>query len=258
MNARGQVQGYIQVSGKQPVSEALGGGWPVKEVFLRSGTDDPFTRQIAKKASSLGVRVSVTEARAFDKRFPRQSQGVAAAVREVPLVDLDEVFDRIPPGQVPLFVALDGIEDPHNLGAVTRTALAMGVHAVVIPRRRTAAVGEGAAKASAGAVFLEPVCQVPNIHYLIEWARRKGLWVFGLDAGGQDTIWGTDMSGPSVLIVGGEGKGLARLTRDKCDFLVRIPMLGEIGSLNASVACGMALSEIRRQRLQKASKNPET
>ena len=256
MNARRQDQDYIQVSGKQPVSEALSGGWPIREVFIRSGAEDAFTREIKQKASSLGVRVSMVEAPRFDRMYPRQSQGIAATVREVPMKGLDEVLEDIPPGQDPFYVALDGIEDPHNLGAVTRTALAMGVHAVVIPRHRTASVGEGAAKSSAGAIFKEPICQVPNIHFFIEWAKEKGMWVYGLDAEGRDTIWTADMSGPVALIVGGEGRGLARLTRDRCDVLVRIPMSGEIGSLNASVACGMAIVEIKRQRQQKTSVKP--
>ena len=253
MNARRQDQGYIQICGKQPVSEALSGGWPVREVFIRSGVDDAFMKELRNKASSVGVRVTVVEPQRFDREYHRQSQGVAATVKEVPLRDVNEVLADIPPGQDPFYVALDGIEDPHNLGAVTRTALAMGVHAVVIPRHRTAAVGEGAVKSSAGAVFREPICQVPNIHFFIEWAKEKGMWVHGLDAEAQTTIWGADMAGPMALIVGGEGKGLARLTRDRCDLLVKIPMSGEIGSLNASVACGMAVAEIQRQRVQKAS-----
>ena len=253
MNARRQDQGYIRISGKQPVSEALSGDWPVREVFIRSGVDDAFTKGLRNKASSLGVRVTAVEPQRFDREYPRQSQGVAATVREVPLRDVNEVLADIPPGQDPFYVALDGIEDPHNLGAVTRTALAMGVHAVVIPKHRTAAVGEGAVKSSVGAVFREPICQVPNIHFFIEWAKEKGMWVYGLDAEAEATIWSANLAGPIALIVGGEGKGLARLTRDRCDLLVKIPMSGEIGSLNASVACGMAIAEIQRQREQKTS-----
>lgn len=253
MNSGRQDQDYIRVSGRQPVQEALNGGWPVREVFIRSGVDDAFTRDLRRKASSLDVRVSVVEPRRFDREYPRQSQGVVATVRGVPMKGVDEVLADIPAGQDPFFVALDGILDPHNLGAVTRTALAMGVHAVVIPRRRTATVGEGAAKSSAGAIFKEPICEVPNIHYFIEWAKGKGMWVYGLDAEGAATIWTAGLTGPIALIVGSEGKGLARLTRERCDLLVRIPMSGEIGSLNASVACGMAIAEIQRQKDKKTS-----
>lgn len=256
MKDRRQDQGFIRIYGKQPVSEALQGGWPVREVFLRAGADDAFTRELKRQAASLGVRVAVVEPQRFDRDYPRQSQGVAATVREVPLRDVDDVLGDIPHGQDPFYVAMDGIEDPHNLGAITRTALAMGVHAVVVPKHRTAAISEGAVKASAGAVFRQPICQVPNIHYFIEWAKERGMWVFGLEASAQATIWSADMAGPIALIIGGEGKGLARLTRERCDLLVRIPMSGQIGSLNASVACGMAIAEIQRRRQLKASVRP--
>jgi 23S rRNA (guanosine2251-2'-O)-methyltransferase len=236
----------------------LSGGWPVWEVFVRGGSPDAVTREIAEKAASLGIKVTVVEAQSFDRRYPRQSQGVAATVREIPMRDLDEVLEGIPAGEPPFFVALDGIVDPHNLGAITRTALAMGVHGVVVPRHRTASIGEGAAKSSAGAVFRQPICEVPNVHYFIEWAKRNGLWVYGLDTKGHDTIWAADLAGPVALVVGSEGKGLARLTRDRCDVIVSIPMSGEMESLNASVACGMAIAEVTRQRHQKASKRPKT
>lgn len=249
-----QNPGYIQISGRQPVREALSDGWPVREVVFRQGARDAFLQEIAAKAASTGVGTSTIESQAFDRRYPRQSQGVVAIVREVQMKSLDEVKRDIPLGQDPLFVALDGILDPHNLGAITRTALAMGAHAVVIPKHRSAGVGEGAAKSSAGAIFKQAICQVPNIHYFIEWAKREGMWVCGLDAEATTDIWSTDLSGPIALIVGGEDRGLARLTREKCDFLVKIPMTGRIGSLNASVAFGMAICECRRQRQQKTSK----
>jgi 23S rRNA (guanosine2251-2'-O)-methyltransferase len=257
VNARRHSEDYVRISGKQPVSEALSGGWPVREVVIRAGSEDSFTRDLLRKASALGIKASVVEAQSFDRKYPPKSQGVAATVHEVPLRGLDEVLEGIPAGEPPFFVALDGILDPHNLGAITRTALAMGVHAVVVPRHRSASIGEGAAKSSAGAVFREPICEVPNIHYFIEWAKRKGLWVFGLDAGGQDAMWTADLAGPIAIVVGSEGKGLARLTRERCDAIVSIPMSGNMGSLNASVACGMAIAEITRQRHQKASERLE-
>jgi 23S rRNA (guanosine2251-2'-O)-methyltransferase len=244
---------YIEIYGRQPVNEALSKGWPVRELVVRQGARETSLTEMISRAASLGVKITVMEPSAFDRKFPRQSQGVVAVVRDVQTVNLDDVKRDIPQGQVPLFVALDGIEDPHNLGAITRTCLAMGVHAVVVPKRRTASLGEGAAKSSAGAIFRQPICQVSNIHYFIEWAKREGLWVYGLDAGATSDIWNTDLSGPVALVIGGEDKGLARLTREKCDFLVKIPMSGRIGSLNASVACGMALSECQRQRQQKTS-----
>ncbi len=239
---------YMEIFGKQPVHEALSGGWPVHEVITRGDPKDSLVKSLVNIARGTGVQVTELEIPAFDRRFPRSTQGVAAIVKEVSFWDPDDVLARIPAERKPLFLALDGIEDPHNLGAITRTAYAMGVDAVVIPRRRSAAIGEGAAKSSAGAIFKEPICQVPNIHYFTEWAKRNGLWVFGLDAGGKDSLWETDLTGGVALVVGSEGKGLSHLVKERCDFLLRIPMEGRIGSLNASVACGMAVYEIRRQR----------
>ena len=257
MNPRQHDGQHIRISGKQPVREALLGGWPVRKIIIRGGPDDEFARDIAERAAALGVEVTVVPSQTFDRKYPRHTQGVVAHVAEVRLRDPDEVLKEVPPGEVPLFVALDGILDPHNLGAITRTALALGVHAVVVPRHRSAAIGEGAVKSSAGAVFREPLCEVPNIHRFIEWAKGKGMWVFGLDAGGKENVWTVDLAGPVALVVGGEDKGLSRLARERCDAVVRIPMSGGIGSLNAGVACAVAVAEAARQRYQKASQRAE-
>ncbi len=239
---------HIHIYGKQPVNEALTAGWPVKEIFFRGEPRDAFLKSIIAAARKLGVHVSHLEPSAFDRRFVRASQGVVALVKDVEHVDLNELKHCLPAGRQPLFVALDGIQDPHNLGAITRTAYAMGVDAVVTPRRRTAPLGEGAAKASAGAIFRQPICQVANIHFFTLWAKENGLWVYGLDAEGSSSLWDTDFLGGVALVVGSEGRGISRLVKDSCDFLVRIPMSGGIGSLNASVAAGMAICEVQRQR----------
>lgn len=240
--------GYITIFGKQPIKEALLSGWPVKELIVRRSLGDDFIKSIVDKARLAGVRVTFLEPRQFDGQFPKSSQGISAKVKNVSFRSLDEVRANIPRDEAPLLVALDGIQDPQNMGAICRTVHAMGVHALIVPRRRIASIGEGAAKASAGAIFHQPICRVPNIHYFVQWAKENGLWVFGLDVFGEKTIWDTDLSGPVALIVGSESSGLSRLVRERCDFLVRIPMYGKISSLNASVACGMALCEIRRQR----------
>lgn len=249
--SRQNGQGYIRVSGKQPLNEALRSGWPVYQVYVRGQAQDKFVRELVRLAESSGIAVAYLDPASFDRRFPGASQGIVGLVREVALRTPEEVLAGIAPGEQPLIVALDGIEDPQNLGAIVRTCHAMGAHAVVVPRRRSAAIAEGAAKASAGAVFVEPICQVSNMSLFIEWSKKQGFWVYGLDARGPNDIWSTDFSGPVVLVVGSEGRGLSRLVSERCDFLVRIPMSGTIGSLNASVACGMALYEIKRQRTRK-------
>jgi len=248
VDKRTKSLGYIEVFGKQPVHEALSGGWPVREIITRGDPQDHLVKSSVNFARGAGVKVTALEPPAFDRRFSRSTQGVVAVVKQVAFSDPDDILAGVPSGRQPLFLALDGIEDPQNLGAIIRTAYAMGVDAVVIPRRRSAAIGEGAAKSSAGALFRQPICQVPNIHSFTEWAKCKGLWVYGLDAGGKDSLWETDLRGGVALIVGSEGKGLSHLVRESCDFLLRIPMVGRIGSLNASVACAMAIYEVQRQR----------
>lgn len=238
------------VGGRRPVLEALSGGWPILRVYIR-GRSGP--KEIVKSAQARGTEIVSMDEKAFDRKFSGIVQGVCAAVKDVEFTDIDDVLRAVSNEEPPLFVALDGLEDPHNMGAIIRTSLAMGVHALVVPRRRSASLGEGAAKSSAGALFRQTICQVPNISWFIEWAQKNGMWVYGLDMSGQTSVWDTDLSGGIALVVGGEGKGLSRLVRERCDALVKIPMVGEIGSLNASVATGMALSEIRRQRQIKVS-----
>jgi len=247
-------RGSIEILGRQPVTEALSSGWPVQGVILRRGSQDAPLREITSAAGNVSVPVSFMEPGPFDRKYGRRAQGMVAVVKEIPSRNPVDVLRSIPSGEAPFFVALDGIEDPHNLGAITRTALAMGVHGVVVPKHRSAAIGEGVAKASAGAVFSQPICQVPNIHQFVEWSKREGMWVYGLDAKADSDIWHTDLSGPSVLVVGGEEKGLSRLVRERCDFIVKIPMFGRIDSLNASVACAIAICERRRQIEERPAK----
>ncbi|MGI6163810.1 MAG: 23S rRNA (guanosine(2251)-2'-O)-methyltransferase RlmB [Bacillota bacterium] len=244
--------GNVYIYGKQPVSEALESGWPVREIIVRGRAEDDVSKSIVEKARARGIDVFFMGPRDFDSKYDRASQGVAARVGQVGFKQLDGLLSEVPPQQDPLFVALDGIQDPQNLGAICRTSHAMGVHGLVIPRRRTAPLSEGAFKASSGAVFYQSICEVPNIHHFVQWCRKNGVWVYGLDAGGEKGLWEMDFSGPVALVVGSEGQGLSRLVRERCDFLVRIPMYGRISSLNAGVACAMALYEVQRQRNNKS------
>ena len=147
----------------------------------------------------------------------------------------------------PLIIVLDEIEDPHNLGAILRTADAAGAHGVIIPKRRAVPLTEGVAKASAGAVEYVPVARVANIIQVMEQLKKEGCWVVGTGLNGK-LIYEQDLKGPLVVVIGSEGKGLSKLTEEKCDFIVKIPMLGQINSLNASVATGVVLYEVVRQR----------
>ena len=238
----------VFIYGKQPVTEAIESGWPISELIIRGNSDDGLVRILAERARAKGAGVLFMRPSDFDARFERSAQGFAARVSQISFKQLDDVLFELPAGVDPLFVALDGIQDPQNLGAICRTSHALGVHAVVVPRRRTAPFAEGAVKASAGAVFYQPVCEVPNVHHFIQWCQKNRVWVYGLDAIGKKSLWETDFGGPAALIVGSEGKGLSRLVKEKCDFLVSIPMYGKISSLNAGVACAIAVYEVQRQR----------
>ncbi|HHX10559.1 MAG TPA: 23S rRNA (guanosine(2251)-2'-O)-methyltransferase RlmB [Firmicutes bacterium] len=238
----------IHVYGKQPVSEAVESGWPVLEITVRGQGDDRHLRTVLEKARSRGIKISRMEPRDFDSRFAKASQGIAARVGDVVFKQPEQLLAGVPQHQVPLFVALDGIQDPQNLGSTCRTSHAMGVHGLVVPRRRTAPFGEGAFKASAGAMFYQPISEVPNIHWFVQWCQKNGIWVCGLDGTAETSLWEADLTVPIALVAGSEGKGLSRLVRERCDYLAKIPMFGRIDSLNAAVACGMALYEVQRQR----------
>ncbi|HHT85327.1 MAG: 23S rRNA (guanosine(2251)-2'-O)-methyltransferase RlmB [Bacillota bacterium] len=239
----------IHIYGKQPVNEAVESGWPVVEIIVRGKGDDRQVRPILDKARDRNIKISGMEPRDFDLRYAKASQGIAARVGDVVFKHPEQLLAGVPRNQTPLFVALDGIQDPQNLGSICRTSHAMGVHGLVVPRRRTAPFGEGAFKASAGAVFYLPISEVPNIHHFVQWCKKNGVWVCGLDGTADTSLWDMDLTVPLALVVGSEGKGISRLVRERCDYLARIPMSGKIDSLNAAVACGMALYEVQRQRV---------
>jgi 23S rRNA (guanosine2251-2'-O)-methyltransferase len=177
-------------------------------------------------------------------------QGVAAVVSEVESIELDELL-AVPLGgpEPPFFLALDGVEDPHNLGALVRSAEAAGCHGVVLPRHRSAPLSATAVKSSAGALEHVPVAEVANLTRALERLRAAGLWCIGLDGEAESSLFDLDLADePVCVVVGSEGTGLHRLVRETCDVLVRIPMAGQVASLNASVAGGLALFEVRRRR----------
>ncbi len=240
--------GKIEVYGKQPVREAVDSNWPVFEIIVRGDSSDPVIKPILETARARGIKTTVLRSSQFDFRYPKAAQGIAAQTRGLSFKQLDEIFEEIPRSQLPLFIALDGIQDPQNLGSICRTCHAMGVHGLVVPRRRSASFGTGALKSSSGAIFYQSISQVPNIHRFVQWCKRNGIWVYGLDASASTSLWNMDFTLPVALIVGSEDRGLSRLVRERCDKLASVPMFGQIDSLNAGVACAMALYEVQRQR----------
>jgi 23S rRNA (guanosine2251-2'-O)-methyltransferase len=206
--------------------------------------------EIVREAERRKIVLRMVENREITRLAPEQNtQGVVAEIHPLETVALADLLRRAPiAGGAPLLLVLDQIQDPHNLGAILRTADAVRVDGVVLPRRRSAPLSGVVAKTSAGAIYFLPLADVPNLARALDEIRRTGIWIVGLDERAEKTPFGVDLTVPLALVVGSEGSGLRRLTRERCDILVRLPMAGHVGSLNASVAAGIALFETMRQR----------
>jgi 23S rRNA (guanosine2251-2'-O)-methyltransferase len=240
----------VQIEGRHPVREALRAGRPLRRLYVaKPAASSPAMRDLLGEARRRGVPVHEVAPAVIDRLAKtRTPQGVIAIAAAHAVVDLDDVLAvSHVRGEAPFLLLLDGIEDPGNLGAIIRSAEAAGVHGVVIPRRRAAGITPTVVAASAGAIEHVPVAQVPNLAAAIQRLKDAGIWVMGADPGAQDEIFDVSLAPPLALVIGGEGRGLSRLVRERCDRLVRIPMHGETSSLNASVAAGIVLFEARRQ-----------
>lgn len=238
------------VAGRNSVLEALKSGRPVNKVLVAKGERQGSLREIVGQARARGLVVQeVDAARLAEIAGEVRHQGVVAMVPPVAYAAVEDILAKARAlGEPPFLVLLDELEDPHNLGAILRTADAAGVHGVLIPKRRSAPLSATVAKTSAGAVEYVPVARVGNVVQAIEGLKKEGLWVVGADMDGDRPYYRADLKGPLLVVVGGEGRGLGRLAREACDFVVRIPMRGRISSLNASVACSLLLYEVFRQR----------
>lgn len=239
------------IEGRNAVIEALRTGTTIDKIYLLKGETDAALGHIASTARSRGIVVVDADRRKLDGMSHTHShQGVIAlcAVREY--VTPDEILRLArEKGESPLVVVCDELTDPHNLGAVIRTAECAGAHGVIIPKRRSAGLTAIVAKTSAGAVSHLPVARVANIPSLLKELKDEGLWIFGADATGDRSLYEADLKGAAAIVIGSEGDGMGRLVREGCDFLVRIPMHGKINSLNASAAAAILLYEAVRQRL---------
>lgn len=239
------------IEGRNAVIEALRAGTNIDKIFLLKGETDATLGHIASTARSRGIVVVDADRRKLDFMSRTHShQGVIAlaAVREY--VTPDDILQLAKEkGEAPLIVVCDELSDPHNLGAVIRTAECAGAHGVIIPKRRSAGLTAIVAKTSAGAVSHVPVARVPNLPSLLKELKEAGVWVFGADASGKTPLYSADLKGPAAIVIGSEGTGMGRLVRDTCDVLVNIPMHGKINSLNASAAAAILLYEAVRQRL---------
>ena len=238
------------IEGRNAVTEALRAGTPIDKIFIARGETDKTLGHIASTARAAGVVVVEADRRKLDYMSATKAhQGVIAlaAVREYASVEdiLSAARER---GEAPLLVVCDEISDPHNLGAIIRTAECVGAHGVIIPKRRSAGLTAVVDKTSAGALEHMAVARVPNLAAAIETLKKNGLWIYGTAAEGSNELWKTDLTGPACIVIGSEGAGISRLVREKCDFLVSIPLRGQISSLNASAAAAVLLYEALRQR----------
>ena len=239
------------IEGRNAVIEALRAGASIDKIFIQKGETDRTLGHIASTARAAGVVVVDADKRKLDfmsRTHAHQGVIALASVREYVSVE-DILSIAREKGENPLIVVCDEISDPHNLGAIIRTAECAGAHGVVIPKRRSAGLTAVVAKTSAGAVAHVPVARVPNIPALLKDLKKQGVWVFGADAAGDRTLYEADLKGPAAIVIGSEGDGMTRLAAENCDFLVSIPMRGKLNSLNASAAAAILLYEAVRQRM---------
>lgn len=236
------------IVGRNPVLEALRSGTVIDSVYVNSSAQGSIG-SIIKLARENGVLLKRVDNKKLDSMCGGTShQGVAAVLGCAEYSTVEEILRfAAEKNEDPFIVVCDEIEDPHNLGAIIRTAEAAGVHGVIIPKRRSASLNQTVFKTSAGAAAYVKVARVPNLAAAIDELKDAGVWIYGTDAEGEDYT-STDLSGAMALVIGSEGFGMGRLIKDKCDFLLRLPMLGRINSLNASVAAGIFMYEAVRQR----------
>ena len=244
-----------QIEGRNAVLEAFRSGKCVDKLFILDGCQDGPVRTIAREARKTDTIINYVSKERLDQLSETHAhQGVIAQVAAYDYSTVDEILARAEEkGEAPFLIILDNVEDPHNLGAIIRTANLAGAHGVISPKRRAVGLTSTVAKTSAGAINYTPVAKVTNIVRTIEELKEKGIWFVCADMGGE-TMYDLDLTGPMGLVIGNEGEGVSRLVREACDFTASIPMKGDIDSLNASVAAGVLAYEIVRQRLAKAGK----
>lgn len=239
-----------QIEGRNPILEALKVGLKMEKILLQQGSKGERVQEIMSLASIQGTNVQLISKQELDNlAVSNNHQGAIAFAEDYKYAEIDDIFQYAESKkEAPLVVLLDEIQDPHNLGSIIRTANATGVHGVIIPKHRAVEVTSVVSKTSAGAVEFIKIVQVTNLARTIENLQQRGLWFVGADLASQQVIYQTDLKGPLGVVIGSEGSGLRRLVKEKCDFLVQIPMYGQINSLNASVATGVILYEVVRQR----------
>ena len=238
------------IEGRNAVMEALRAGTAIDKLYIARGESGHALGRIAALAREAGAVVVECDRRKLDAMSETHShQGVVAQAAVRAYVSVEDILQRAEDrGEPPLLVVCDQISDPHNLGAIIRSAECAGAHGVILPKRRSAGLTAVTAKTSAGAVSYLPVARVPNLPALLKDLKKRGVWVFGAAAGGATSLYEADFRSPAAIVIGSEGDGMGRLVAESCDFLISIPMRGRISSLNASAAAAIVLYEALRQR----------
>lgn len=239
------------IIGRNAVLEALQSGRAIDSVMVARGERTGSIGKILRLCRDKGIVVKeVDEKKLSFSCGHANHQGVAAWTAAHDYAEVEDIFALAESrGEQPFIIVCDELEDPHNLGAILRSAEAAGAHGVIIPKRRSASLSFAVAKASAGAIEYVPVARVPNIPALLDDLKKRGVWIYAADMGG--TLWcDTDFGGAVALVIGSEGRGVGRLVKEHCDFVVSLPMAGKINSLNASVAAGILMFEVAKQRLK--------
>ncbi|KKK37031.1 hypothetical protein WQ57_15825 [Mesobacillus campisalis] len=237
------------IAGKNPVIEALKSGRDINKILIAEGSQRGQMQQVAKLSKEANVIVQFVPKKKLDQLYEGNHQGVVAQVAAYEYAELDDLFAAAEKrNEAPFFLLLDEIEDPHNLGSIMRTADATGAHGIIIPKRRAVGLTATVAKASTGAIEHIPVVRVTNMSRTIEELKERGVWIAGTDASAKEDYRQFDGSIPLGLVIGSEGKGMGRIIREKCDFLLSLPMAGHVTSLNASVAAALLMYEVYRKR----------
>jgi 23S rRNA (guanosine2251-2'-O)-methyltransferase len=237
------------VIGKNAVLEALKSERDINKIWIAEGAQRASMQQITNLAKEANVLVQYVPKKKIDGMVEGNHQGVLAQVAAYQYAEIDDLFAHAEKkNEPPFFLLLDEIEDPHNLGSIMRTADAVGVHGIIIPKRRAVGLTTTVAKLSTGAIEHIPVVRVTNMARTIDELKERGVWIAGTDAKGKEDYRQFDGTMPLGLVIGSEGKGMGRLVRDKCDFLISLPMIGHVTSLNASVAAALLMYEVYRKR----------
>lgn len=244
------------IYGKNPVIEALKAGHSINKIWIGEGSQKGQMTKIIQMAKENGVLVQNAPKRKLDQLVDTDNhQGVVASIAAYEYAEVEDLFQLAKErGEEPFILILDEVEDPHNLGSILRTADAVGAHGVIIPKRRAVGLTQTVAKASTGAIEYVPVVRVTNIARTMDDLKTKGIWFAGTDAKGTDDYRRASFDMPIGLVIGSEGKGISRLVKEKCDFLVSIPMVGQVTSLNASVAASLLMYEVFRRRHEVGTK----